>query len=150
MAVKVLTNEEALSGGVDVWVLPTATFSEWTKKLDWPLNLQISKAANYLGKKISPELMAIVQQNEIKIDVTEPEKKNLIIACEGLIPANRVVVVPGDTWEAWSKAAVKMWQDLNQPSARFFLPVFAKWDKVKSSWPSHAQLDTVQIVEAEG
>jgi hypothetical protein len=150
MAIKLISNEEAFSEGADIWVLATPTFSEWTKRLDWPLNLQISKASNYLPKKLSPELMAIVQQNDLKFDTTEPEKKNLIIASEGMIPASRVVIVPGENWETWSKAAVKMWQDLNQPPARFFIPAFAKWDKVKNSWPSAANIETVEIVEAEG
>jgi hypothetical protein len=150
MGLKVLNQDQALSTGCDLWVLPSTAFSEWTKKLDWPLNLQISKASHHSTRKPAPELASILQQNDLKFDVLEPEKTNLIIASKGLIPAKSVVIVPGDTWEAWSKAAVKVWQNLEEPSARFFLPAFAKWHKVKNSWPSSANLESVEIVEAEG
>jgi hypothetical protein len=149
MTAKVLNQEEALSEGADLWVLPAPIFSSWTKQLDWPLNLQISKASYYTGRKLSPELTQILQQNALRFDFADAEKRNLIIASQGLIPANRVMIIAGESWETWSKAAVEAWQDLGKPSARFFIPTFANWDKVKSSWPSAANSEAVQIVATE-
>jgi hypothetical protein len=146
MPATVINLDEALSDGADLWVLPTTTFSAWTKLLDWPLNLQISRASGYTARKISPELAAILQQNDLQFDANESEKKNLIIATDGLIPAKQILVVSGETWETWSKAAVKVWQDLGTPQARFFLPTFSNWEKEKKSWPAAANIESVQIV----
>lgn len=148
--VKVLNPDEALSAGVKLWILPPSNFSDWTKQLDWPLNLQISKAAHRPTQQPSSELLSILQKNEMKFGFEESEKKNLIIATQGLLPAEMIVIVSGETWETWSKAAVRVWQDLGKPTARFFLPAFAKWDKVKGSWSSSANVEEVQIVSTEG
>lgn len=150
MSVKELTQDEALAAGAKLWLLPPTQFSDWTKQLDWPLNLQISKAAAHAMPKPSPELMTIVQKHDLNILSEESEKKPLIIATQGLLPTEMIAVVPGETWENWAKSAIKVWQDLGRPSARFFLPGFARWEKVKSSWPSTANLETVQIVSTEG
>jgi len=149
MSPKILSSNEALSDGADLWVLPSSVFSEWTKKLDWPLNLQISRAAHYSSRKPSVELLSILQQNEMTFETEFLGGKNLILATTGLIPADRVVILGAETWESWCKSAIKIWQGLEKPSTRFFLPTFAKWEKVKSSWPTIANIETVQIVTAE-
>lgn len=150
MSVKELNQDEALAAGVKLWILPPTQFSDWTKQLDWPLNLQISKAASHSMPKPAPELMTIMQKHDLDFAAEDAEKKSLIIATQGLLPTDMIVVVPGETWETWAKSAVKIWQDLGKPTARFFLPGFARWEKVKSSWPSVANHDSVQIVSTEG
>ena len=149
MSLQILNTDEALTPGVDLWILPSTTFSGWTKRLDWPLNLQITKASHYQARKPAAELLTILQQNDMQFDSTTPEQKNLIIATQGLIPATTIVIVAGENWEAWVKSAVKVWQDLGKPLARFFLPSFAKWEKVKSAWPSVANAGSVQVVASE-
>jgi len=150
MSVKELNQDEALAAGVKLWILPSTQFSDWTKQLDWPLNLQISKAAAHPVPKLSADLMTILQKHDMDFSYEEPEKKNLVIATQGLLPTDMIVIVTGETWESWSKSAVKVWQDLGKPTARFFLPGFARWEKVKSSWPASANLESVQIVSTEG
>jgi hypothetical protein len=151
MKAKVLNQGDALTPGATLWVLPTSTFSEWTRRLDWPLNLQITRAFFKTPKEISPELKAILEKNELEFETpAEDGKKNLMIATQGHLPTDMLVVINAETWDGWIMAATKIWQDLNKPNARFFIPTFAQWDKVKKEWPSSLNQESVEIVHTEG
>lgn len=149
MQIKHLTREEALIDGARLWLLPTFRFSEWTRRLDWPLNLQILKSIHRKPVELSPHLKEILQENELEETVV-PRGGPLMIATDQLLPSEWTVILESDNWDNWRETALKVWKDMGEPPARFFLPSFARWDKVKNQWPKWADHARVQIVDSQG
>src|SRR5689334_16382437 len=131
MKAQVITQFEALLDGTDLWILPSLKLSDWTKKLDWPLNLQITRSHFHKSAEISDELKAIVRENKIEMHV-KSDAGPLLIAGNDHLPARWIAVVEADDWDSWIKSAVKVWQGLEKPKMRVFLPNFAKLEKIKS------------------
>lgn len=144
MKPNILSRKDALNDGAELWILPTFRFSEWTRRLDWPLNLQITKSIHHKTKPLSPRMEEILQTYEIKPE-SITTRGPLLIASDGLLPNRWTVVVDADQWEPWQKESLKVWKQLGEPSVRLFIPSFANWEKGKSQWP-----ESLQIVESGG
>lgn len=148
MKVKVLKHDEALMDGADLWILPSLQVSEWTRQLDWPLNLLITRAQHHPRPELAPELKKIVIENGMKSAHTaQSEEAPLLVGSQGLLPNRLTAVVPGTQCEPWIKSGLKLWQELRTPKARIFLPAFAPWEKVKATWPGTADVSDIEIVE---
>ena len=146
--IKVLTREDALSDGADLWILPALGLSEWTQALNWPLNLQITRALHHAKPEVPPELRAILSENEMNFELKTPSEP-LLIASEGLLPNRVTAVVDHDSFDPWLNASLKVWQGLKQPRMRIFLPAFAKWANVKAGCPTWAS-EGIEVVESAG
>ena len=53
--------------GADLWVLPSLQVSEWTRQLDWPLNLMVTRAHHHLFPELPAQLRKITMDIEMKI-----------------------------------------------------------------------------------
>ncbi len=127
MQFRILNKELALTDGADLWILPSFAYSEWTRRLDWPLNLQITRAVYHPSPELPVELKRIVDENELHFDFKQTGGKPLLIASAGLLPNRITAVVDGDQWEQWLITSLKLWKDLLQPGLRLFLPYSSTW-----------------------
>jgi hypothetical protein len=143
---KVLPKEEALKSGADLWILPSFRFSEWTKRLDWPLNLQVTKSLTHRVKPLSSRLQEIMAEHEIATPKTTSGGP-LLIASSDLLPNRWTVILESDQIEAWQKGALEIWKNLGEPSVRVFAPTFLDWRSAKGKWPGG---DDLQVVESSG
>jgi hypothetical protein len=147
MKAKFLTITEAMNDGADLWVLPLPNQSEWTRRLDWPLNLQITRASHHEMPAMSETLKQIARERQMFAE-HEPVKGPLLIACEGLLPTRMVAIVDSAKWDYWLKSAHKILQGLQLTNIRLFLPTNASVGKTKSDWPTWADSESVEVVEA--
>ena len=143
---KVLGRDEALKTGAELWILPSFRFSDWTKKLDWPLNLQITKSLSHKPKPLSSKLQEIVASNDFKFD-SPPSGGPLLIASSELLPNRWTVVIESDQADGWQKEAMQVWKMLGEPTVRLFTPTFLDWRHAKGAWPGGENL---QVVESAG
>ncbi len=98
MTVNILTPLHQFQAGDDLWIFPQLEKSLILKKMDWYLNFQLHNS-NF--------------QNQQPTYICSHKK----------LPTKAIVSVPfsGDI-KAWSINIYKVWQNLNCPSFRIFLP----------------------------
>lgn len=139
MAVSALSQANALNPGADLWILSDLEKSPWIAKIDWYLNFQICRASRHQSQFL-PQFLADVLEN------TELEKKNipldksspLMIASQEFLPNKWVVILPwSENMTAWSAQAFQIWQKLNQPSLRIFLPPGQSAGNFQTPWQTH-------------
>jgi hypothetical protein len=150
MKLQILSNDDALTDGAALWILPSIKHSEWTRNLDWPLNLQITRANQHQPPTLSLELQKIAHENAIGFDFKRDPRKPLLIVTDGLLPNRFTAIVETDNWDQWLSTGLELWQNLKMPTLRIFLPNFTKWKRVQSSWPQWADLENVTIVDSGG
>ena len=83
---------QALSLGVDLWLISNHPQSLWRPQIDWRLNFKMTKNLKY------PFLIESSQN----------------------LPCRWVVEIPFQP--DWINTSLKVWKELNQPSVRFFIP----------------------------
>lgn len=150
MQFNVLTKEVAFSEGAALWILPTFVYSDWTRRLDWPLNLQITRAVYHVRPDLPPELKKIIDSNDVNYEWQPPAgKPPLLIASQHLLPNLITAVVDAEQAESWLSTSLELWKGLLRPSLRLFLPSFLDINKMKSLWPKWAETEHLQIMGPE-
>lgn len=133
---------KALTPGCDVWIVADPATSKWTRKIDWYLGFQVMKAAVHEPREIPAELKSILEKEEMD-PVRVPTLKSsapLMVASSGRLPTKMTVVVPyKDDLAEWAKKCHGIWQNLNCPPLRVFLPDFTNSKAFISAWPSQKQ-----------
>ena len=120
----VLSNLSALSPGHQLWILPEASLSRWTQRVNWYLNFQVSK----LEQKVPANTPAPLQNLLDEVEWQIPQQRvvdsaPLMVFSPRRVPARWVVVVPeaGDL-DAWTTKIHALWMQLQRPSLRVFMP----------------------------
>ncbi|MCB0414958.1 MAG: hypothetical protein KDD50_11530 [Bdellovibrionales bacterium] len=132
-------HSSALLAGAQLWVLPGSKDSQWTKKIDWYLNFQISRANQRQCESSSPTLLKILNDNpELKLTLHAPlDKKNtpLIVSSSSLLPNEQTleVIYQGHP-EKWVEQIHSIWNNLKRPSLRIFVPDQIDEDKLLKQW----------------
>lgn len=139
---KQLSNTSAFGPGSSLWLLPSIEKSDWARKLDWYLNLQISKSRNHESQQWSENIKEIITENEIELKPFKAAKKQpLLVGLKRPLPFNQVVEVPFDgNAENWVQSCEKVWLELGKPSVRLFLP--------HNLSPNDAQTQSSELREA--
>jgi hypothetical protein len=126
MAMTVLSPNSVFSPGARLWIAADFAQSSWTQKLDWYLNFQISRYLRHTKASPSEFTQWVWQQTQYPaIDIASSKTAPLMIASKDLLPTDWVVVVPlasAKDFSSWAGAVVKVWQDLQNPELRIFLP----------------------------
>ncbi len=119
-----LSQASALNPGAELWAMADLPNSKWTAKIDWYLNFQIVKASRHERPPLSEFLVKIVEKTGVKIPQLEPiSAAPLLIHSQPLLPNKWVAVVPyTDNFKEWMKSVSQVWQQLQNPSLRIFLP----------------------------
>lgn len=147
MALIVLSSTQSFNSGSDLWVLPDFNHSKLVCKIDWLTNFQLGRLERKTPPKISDELETILQKTEFprfnQLNITEP----LLIPSEQRLPNRWVGIVPfhGDL-NPWCKKILKLYEDLNQPSLRIFLPTNLSMNQFTETWRSISSLEDFSLV----
>lgn len=148
---KQLSNTTAFGPGSSLWLLPSVEKSDWARKLDWYLNLQMSKSRSHETKQWPEAIQAIIDENEIELKPFKALKKHpLLVGTKRPLPFQQVVEVPfdGDS-ESWIQACEKIWSGLGQPSVRLFLPPNLSSSDVQSTSPTFREAFDFSFIETE-
>lgn len=148
MNIQKVTKANAFSPGKNTWFLPQLSHSKWTRKVDWYLNFVISRADNHNSAQLSPKLESIISENELPLQPIKcDDKAPALFASHSRLPNHQTIVINfNNDIQTWVTEIQKIWQNLNQPQSRIFLPVDISIDEFKNLWPkteSDSELDVV-------
>jgi hypothetical protein len=108
----------------DLWVLPTATHSQWFARIDWYLNWQMSKGLAHQRQKPSLELHRVMEETGFTFaQAPETPTAPLMVSSMGKVDAGRCVVVEFKReLRPWLQIIYKMAEGLKTKHMRVFLP----------------------------
>lgn len=147
MSLSVLSQASALNPGAELWILPALEQSQWTARIDWYLNFQISKALRH-QKAQTPDFIQEVQEaTELPpVDLSYVDS-NLMIASSHHLPNKWVVVLPwNDNLESWSEEVAKVWNSLQKPSLRIFFPPKQSTGQFQMAWKNQSDFEDFTVV----
>ncbi|MCB0349178.1 MAG: hypothetical protein KDD37_10090 [Bdellovibrionales bacterium] len=125
MTIEQLSGNLVYQDGSNLWVIPDKSSSNWSQKLDWYLNIQISKANSFKRPEISENLQNIITEEEVEaVEIPKQNGKPLLIASPKHLPNLMTIVLSYDKMdeEEWLSSLQKSWIELGKPSLRVFLP----------------------------
>ena len=137
MAVKTLFRSGAFGPGSDLWITPDLSSSQWTKNLDWYLNLQILRSKTHKKAELSDKLTKILKNNELGAPKTfDVDGKPLLIVSDKTFLNKEIVVLPkcADQHE-WTTKAFAVWEALGRPTLRLFFPEDIQESSFRKLWP---------------
>lgn len=148
---QVLYQHGALAAGSDLWVIPELNTSRWSQTLDWYVNFQISRAKNHHAKELSSELKSIINDNELEVLQFNSPKTSLMIASDGRLPNKQLVeLTSSEKPEEWVLQVFQIWQQLQRPSLRIFLPEFITSEDLFKLWPEKENVKNITVVPNQG
>lgn len=147
MAVQIVNRAQALMPGCDLWVIPSESISPLIKKIDWYLNFQLSRAEIHHREELSPEMKSIMHENELPTFYSKPEDQlPLMVLSEERLPVKTVVQMRDmNSKLEWTEFVHNLWQGLNCPTLRVFLPINMTPDEFKSTWPGMTKDDVFVV-----
>lgn len=130
-----LSSDQALSEGSTLWIVGELNSSFWAQKINWYLNFQLRRAKFHQSREISSELITVLQTCEVeapefKLNPNAP----LLVESSKLLPNQVTVQLFNRTFESWLEDAISIWNDLQRPSVRVFLPADKSPDVMKTRW----------------
>lgn len=148
-----LTQNSAIQGGHDLWVLPHYQSSQWTPQIDWMMNFQILKTSRVKFKSIDLQIYRILKENEIHLHQIELDTDYLLIPTQ-LFFSNRwvlycsnIVNSEGEVLSSrWLKDIHRLWKGLKNPSLRIFLPRSVHAPEIYKEWQSFEPEFEIAIV----
>ena len=149
MPIRTLSSHTALVPGADLWIISDLHSSDWTQRLDWYLNFQITKAKSHQTPGLSDEQIDSLKEWELPIYEKGLRQNDvpLMISTEELLPNRQTVILPynGDI-TAWLSEAEEIWKSLKKPSVRFFLPDGISKAETVRQWqiPETADISVVE------
>ena len=148
MSTRVLAPESALSPGSELWILPDMSKSKWTSKLDWYLNFQLTKSTRNKPPMFAEFLTQTVTEAGIDtINLSVNNQSPFMIASHDLLPNKWVVVVPWThNHSAWISKSFEVWNNLNRPSIRLFLPPGQSAGAFEREWQIHDAAHDLTLV----
>ena len=143
-----LTQESgALSSGSDLWVVPDLQHSKWATKIDWYLNFQIVNASRYHAPELSDFLREAIQQTGLSSPQIQVGNGPLLIQSEFLLPNKWVLVLPFDgDIKQWMTRISEIWEGLQKPSVRIFLPTGQSSSPQSQSWFEKLEFKNVTLM----
>ncbi len=123
MNIEILNANSAFNPGSEIWFVSEPSQSAWANKMDWYINFQLNKSADYKFQETSPKIKEILQDQELelKIDYSEYQNKSLLIYPSENIPAKYLVCISAKLDEkSWLEECKKVWLNLGSPNARIF------------------------------
>ena len=124
----VLLSAHAFKSGVQLWLITDYQHSSWTAIIDWYTNFQITK--NRMKKTTKKQTTLNLQAASL----TKEQKHNLplLIGSSSLLPCQQLLELPYT--KNWLDEAYSLWQSLNSPSLRIFVPAPINISKAQEYW----------------
>ena len=132
----------------DLWVVPPPPHSAWFARLDWYLNWQMSKGLAHRPAKLSSAIERLAAEYEIVIpSIPIADPASLLIACKGLVPAEKCIVLPfnGDLTE-WLAQISNLTRDLVALSVSIFLPANISLEGAQKIWSTRESAHDVRFI----
>ncbi len=130
-----LAPEQALSEGSTLWIVGELNNSAWAQKINWYLNFQLRRAKFHQTREIPRELVAVLQTWEVDApDLKLDPSASLLVESSKLLPNQVTVQLFNRTFDSWVDEAMRIWNDLQRPSVRVFLPSEKASSQLTSRW----------------
>lgn len=137
MSLQVLSPNSAYAHGSELWALPKLDSSFWARDIDWILNFQISFRKDHPQLQISPPLEKIINDMDMEVKKVFLKKKNpLMIISPDRLPNKETLYIDSykDFYD-WVEQIHHLWNNLNRPTLRLFLPQGMSQKEFESLWP---------------
>jgi hypothetical protein len=156
MSVHILNRAQSFGPGSDVWFVasrkstPTGTEkvdSPIINRVDWYLNFQLTRAHLRAPQSLASELKSILNENQLP-DFSSPDamQSPLMIIAQEQFPTKVVLDVLLTTQKSdWAQSLCTVWEKLNKPSVRVFLPPEMTPDEFQSLWPKQHEAEITLV-----
>ena len=136
MALQKLSDPMAFVSGAELWLLPDAKHSHWTRKIDWYLNFQAARALTQQAPTLDPGFLQLLQEEQLATPTTSANSEApLMISTAHRLPARYVVqVLYHGKLKTWLKHVCLVWQQMDTPAARIFLPISETFNDCLEAW----------------
>jgi hypothetical protein len=148
MPITHLSTASSLNPGADLWIIPDLQHSRSALRLDWYMNLQLTKSTLHSVPQLSPELQSILA----KCDLPETRfyKKTtefVMFESSRLLPNRWVVQIQTPkSHDGWVENASLAWTGLQKPSLRVFLPSGLSAGEFQKHWKELNSFDDFSLV----
>lgn len=149
MSIKVLSQATALNPGHDLWAFPQMEKSKWAQNLDWYQNFAWTKAIEQKKKELSPELLRIIKEEEVKLPKLNLKKQPpLMVATSSYFPNQQNLQLPFsvEKRDQWVDELKAIWEQLLHPKMRIFLPKDISPEEFEAIWSDPKTHDKLSIV----
>jgi hypothetical protein len=148
MPITNLSHASLLNPGADLWVTPELECSKLTQRLDWLVNLQLTRAALHVPVQISEQIKSISAQCDLDSPNFRTEKNSsLLISTSHLLPNRWIVQIPeSKDLKQWCTKISITWESLNKPSLRIFLPSGISTGDFTASWKELQSFDDFTLI----
>lgn len=152
MKVQFLTPTTYLTAGADLWIIPELQDSPYAIQVDWYLNFQATAAMKHKPLELNPLLQATVDHCKIQDpSVQKTLGSPLLIPTQQNLPSRWVIVLPGSANAShWLREAFQIWQSMQRPSLRIFLPKSADAEILKKTIEKMDFPDEITALTPEG
>jgi hypothetical protein len=140
----------ALSTGCDLWMISQLDRSSWARRIDTYLNFQLLRSELHQTPGISPALRHVCEKSaydapEFSIGQAAP----LMVASGELLPNVSTIQIRLQTGQeqSWVVQISRVWEKLNRPSTRIFLPEGMSADTFLKAWPLDKNDSSLHLVE---
>ena len=123
-----LSPSKAFQPGAQLWLITDDQHSSWTSIIDWYINFQITK---YRQKKNVKTQSALNFQESI-FKQKQKNSSPLLIGSSSFLTCQQLLELPYT--KNWLDQAYSIWQSLNCPSLRVFLPLPIDMSKAQGYW----------------
>lgn len=136
MALQKLSDPMAFANGAELWLLPDAKHSLWTRKIDWYLNFQAARASTHEAPQLDAGLIELLKEEQLAAPTTSAESAApLMISTSHRLPARYTVqIMYQGKLKNWLKQVSEVWAQMGQPNARIFLPSGENFNDCLSAW----------------
>ena len=148
MAIGILSQASALNQGAQLWVVPGSENSRWTMKIDWYLNFQISKASRHRPHATPLYLQKVAAETNLgEVSFVTESESPLLIPCHDLLPCRWTAMVPlHKNYGQWVGQISKLWESLDHPSFRVFLPAGQNAGSFNELWQNQNKFEDFTVV----
>ncbi len=148
MAVIVLSSNQALNSGADLWIIPDFSNSVMAIQLDWYNNFLIGKTLRKNKYLLDSKLNTILDETELPRYENLPFPGDVIMISSSKPFPNRWTVMVGYEQDStlWCQKIFKLYLDLKKPSLRIFLPSNLGMNQFVESWRLFSSEEDLSIV----
>jgi hypothetical protein len=147
MAIHTLYRAQAFGPGCALWIIADQPKNPINIRIDWYLNFQLMKARSHHTEKWAPQLKTILKDNNItQFENEDSIKKPLMVPADQNFPVNNIVEIPSpEDKKNWVSKAQTIWEKLNHPELRVFLPTEISTEEFKTYWSGPKNKDITVV-----
>lgn len=143
----ILDTSQALDPGDILWILPQQQQSFWYQRLNWLTHFSLTRNELHQRPQLHPWLIKIIETCEIEVP-TIPSQEPLLVPTSQWLPNDWLVTIPYNemTENQFIIAIAKIWDQLQTPSLRLFLPLSMTLERWKDLWNQNNLNKEISIV----